>query len=252
VENRIFPRLRVQSADFYIETRFSVIHEDADLVVVDKPSPLACHPVGSYFEKNLHSLLKGDPRWAHETLRFTHRLDAATSGVVVIAKTALAARSIGIQFMRGEVKKRYRALVFGDAPEEGSIDIPLGHDASSGFQTVRVPDYEAGEAASTRFRRLERSGGYSTLEVEPLTGRTHQIRAHLAFAGHPVVGDKIYIDLTVFQRYVTHGIEPALLRKVKMRRLALHATALELRHPSTGREMLFESPAPDFRRELEP
>lgn len=253
----VYPRDRVRAADFYIDTKFSVLHEDDAILVIDKPSPLAVHPVGSYFELNLHSLLKKDPRWEGAKLHFAHRLDAETSGVIVAAKNHDAARFLGIEFMNGRVHKKYEALVFGEAPTEGEIAIPLGHDAASGFQTVRIPDFEAGEAAATRYRRLwtrvdERSGAvYSAVELEPLTGRTHQIRAHLSFIGHPVVGDKIYIDLSIFQRYVVHGIDDEMLGRVKLRRLALHAASIEFAHPSGGR-VKFESRVPDFFKDLNP
>ncbi|HTL70013.1 MAG TPA: RluA family pseudouridine synthase [Candidatus Eisenbacteria bacterium] len=249
---RTYPRERVKSADFYIDTRFGILHEDADFLAVDKPAPLAVHPVGSYFDLNLHTLLKKDPRWADAKLHFTHRLDAETSGVVLLAKTHEAARHAGIEFMNGRVKKKYHALVFGETRDaEGEIDIPLGRDHCSGFQTVRIPDPDAGEWACTRWRRLWSRGGYSWLEVEPLSGRTHQIRAHLSFIGHPIVGDKIYIDLAIFQKYVVHGMDPEMLSRLKLRRLALHATSLSMARPG-GEEMAFRSEPPDFMGQILP
>ncbi len=243
--------LAIDRPGFYIDLDFHILHEDEDLLVVDKPAPLAVHPVGSYRELNLHSLLKKDARWADCRLRLTHRLDAETSGVLVIAKTEEAARGVGISFLKGQVSKRYRALVFGvPAEKESSIDAKLGYDKSSGFQTVRIRDEEAGETAFTRYRVLEEHGDYASLEVEPLTGRTHQIRAHLALAGHPIVGDKIYIDLDIFRRYVLGGLDEAMLEKVKLPRLALHATSIELKHPRTHETMRFVSDAPDFLKGL--
>ncbi len=245
---------RINAPDFYIRTDFKIIHEDDDLLVVDKPAPLAVHPVGSYFERNLHTLLKKDPRWADTKLHFAHRLDAETSGVIVAAKNYEAARFLGIEFLNGRVEKRYHALVFGvPAQARGQIDFPLGNDKSSGFQTVRVID-AAGETASTRYRVLEswegEDGAYSALEVEPLTGRTHQIRAHLSFIGHAVVGDKIYIDLNIFSRYVVHGIEEQMLQRVKLPRLALHASSIAFTHPASRERVVFVSAAPDFKAEL--
>ncbi len=247
----IFPRERVQSENFFIDTRFGVIHEDEEILVIEKPAPLAVHPVGSYFEKNLHTLLTRDPRWLGQKIHFTHRLDAETSGVIVAAKSHDAARFIGIEFLKGRVKKKYHALVFGEpAQQEGQIDFPLGNDASSGFHTVRTLDHENGEKAFTRYRVVWSKGGYSYLEIEPLTGKTHQIRAHLSFIGHPIVGDKIYIDLTIFSRYVVNGLDEAMLQRLKLPRLALHASAISFRHPKKGEEVTFESNAPDFMGEI--
>ncbi len=219
--------------------------------MVDKPAPLAVHPVGAYAELNLHSLLKKDPRWENTALHLAHRLDAETSGVLVIAKTEAAARSMGIEFLKRRVRKKYKALVFGSPKEkEGEINFPLGYDKSSGFQTVRVIDADNGEAAATRFKVLWSKEEYSYLEVEPLTGRTHQIRAHLSFIGHPIVGDKIYIDLSLFTRYVMNGLDDAMLERLKLPRLALHASSLTFRHPRDKNEVTYESEPPDFFAEI--
>ena len=98
MQNSVFPRDRVRQDNFFVNTDFQVIHEDAAILVVDKPAPLAVHPVGSYSELNLHSLLKKDTRWASAKIHFVHRLDAETSGVILIAKTYEAARFLGKEF----------------------------------------------------------------------------------------------------------------------------------------------------------
>ncbi len=239
--------LASERPNFYIDLDYRILHEDEELLVVDKPAPLAVHPVGSYRELNLHSLLKKDARWAGCRLRLTHRLDAETSGVLVIAKTEEAARGVGMSFLKGQVAKKYRALVFGvPAEKEGFIDARLGYDKSSGFQTVRIRDDEAGETAFTRYRVLSTHGDYASLEIEPLTGRTHQIRAHLALAGHPIVGDKIYIDLNIFRRYVLGGLDEDMLQTIKLPRLALHASSIEFKHPRTHETIRFVSEVPDL------
>lgn len=227
-----------------------MIAEDADYLVLEKPAPLAVHAVGAYAELNLHTILKKDPRWADFPIGFAHRLDAETSGVILATKNREAASFAGIEFLAGRVKKTYRALVFG-RPEasEGEIDLPLGRDLSSGFQTVRVHD-PAGEAARTRWRLLESDGNYSWLEVEPQTGRTHQIRAHLSLIGHPVVGDKIYVNVDHFRRYVLGGLDAEMLASLKLPRLALHATRLEIRHPATRESVRYDSTSPDFRKAI--
>ncbi len=251
MDARAVPRFRERSLRFFVDTRFGVIHEDEDLLVLEKPAPLAVHPVGSYGELNLHSLVRKDPRWADTNVHFAHRLDSETSGVILAAKTHEAARSCGIEFMKGRARKLYHALVFGrPSLPEGTIAVPLGSDKSSGFQTVRVPDLDKGERAATRYRVLRTDGAYSLLEVSPFTGRTHQIRAHLSFIGNPIVGDKIYIDISLFQRYVLGGIDDEMLGRLKLRRLALHSSELTIRHPRTRRIVTFRSPAPDFYSEM--
>ena len=233
--------------NFHIAVDFGVIHEDDDILVLEKPSPIAVHAVGVYAELNLHSLLKKDPRWKDCDIRFAHRLDAETSGVLVAAKTAEAARFLGIEFLNGRVEKKYQALVFGVPPHaEGRIDFRLGTDASSGFQTVRVRDDVKGEEAHTRYRLIFTDGHYSLLELEPLTGRTHQLRAHLALLGTPIVGDKIYNDLNIFREYVMFGLNDAMLERIKLPRMALHAVSLAFRHPTTRERIEFRSKAPAF------
>ena len=230
---------------------FSVIHEDEHLLILDKPAPLAVHPVGAYQELNLHSLLKKDRRWRDTALRFVHRLDAETSGVICAAKTEEAARFVGTEFLKNRVEKTYQTLVFGTpSPPEGEIKIRLGHDASSGFQTVRIADEKDGEEAATKYRVLWSAGGYSWLEVKPLTGRTHQIRVHLSLVGHPIVGDKIYIDLNIFREYVVGGLSTEMLKRVMLPRLALHASSLSFRHPLTREMTLFTSKAPAFMQQI--
>lgn len=251
-----FTRLRrseTDPANFFVDTHFSVIHEDDDILVLEKPAPLAVHPVGAYSELNLHSLLKKDLRWQETDIRFVHRLDAETSGVICAAKTQDAARFLGIEFLNGRVEKKYRALVHGlPAMGEGEIDYRLGTDLSSGFQTVRVRDDVKGEPARTRYRVIFTDLKYSFLEIEPLTGRTHQIRAHLQMLGHPIVGDKIYNDLNIFREYVMFGLNEAMLDKLKLPRMALHATNLAFTHPRTKERVEFQSNPPLFALQVRP
>ena len=110
-------------------------------------------------------------------------------------------------------------------------------------QHIRTPD-PGGEKARTDYQVLSGAGGYSLLKVIPRTGRTHQIRAHLSFLGHPIVGDKIYIDPRIFGRYIQEGWQEDMRSVVKAERLLLHATTLEFRHPVTGQMVKFTSQVP--------
>ncbi len=223
---------------FYVDTRYGIIHEDEDILVIDKPAPLAVHPVGSYGDLNLHTLLKKDPRWVDSPIKLVHRLDAETSGVIVITKNYEAARSLGKQFLAGQVDKTYEAVVFGcPAEAKGDMNFPLGYDSTSGFQTIRIKDEINGEIAHTRYEVLSSNAEYARVKLTPLTGRTHQLRAHLAILGHPIVGDKIYVDLNIFVRYVKGGLDAEMIARLKLPRLALHASEISFLHPN-GRERM--------------
>ena len=237
--------MQILRDNFYVDTKYRIIHEDEDFLVIDKPAPLAVHPVGAYSELNLHTLLKNDPRWTECDLKMAHRLDAETSGVLVVAKNYEAARSLGKQFLQGRVQKEYEAVVFGcPAQAQGEIVFPLGVDDSSGFQTIRTWDAEHGETAHTKFEVLRSSACYARVKLMPLTGRTHQLRAHMAFSGHPIVGDKIYVDLNLFSRYVKGGLDQEILERLKLPRLALHAARLSFEHPRTRTQVSFSAPLP--------
>ncbi|MBP9733051.1 MAG: RluA family pseudouridine synthase [Candidatus Omnitrophica bacterium] len=229
--------------NFYVDTAFRVLHEDADLVVVDKPAPLAVHPVGMYRDLNLQSLMLKDARWAGTPVKTVHRLDAETSGVLIIAKNTAAAGHLGRQFEQGHIRKGYEAIVFGaPALPAGEIVDPLGYDKSSGFQTVRIRDVENGESAHTCYEVISCGGGYARVRLTPLTGRTHQLRAHLAILGHPIVGDKIYVDLNLFERYVRGGMDAEILERLKLPRLALHASWISFVHPTKNEAVRYEAP----------
>ena len=238
---------RLSSGNFFIDTEYRILHEDEDLIVVDKPAPLAVHPVGAYKELNLQSLMLKDPRFAGVQIKTVHRLDAETSGVLIIAKNHEAARFLGGEFEAGRVRKKYEAIVFGcPAQLGGDILDPLGYDASSGFQTVRVRDTEAGESAHTRYEVIRAGADYAHVRLTPLTGRTHQLRVHLALLGHPIVGDKIYVDLDLFERYVSGGLDEAILGRLKLPRLALHASEITFTHPRSRETRTFFCALPEL------
>ncbi len=229
--------------DLYVATNYRILFEDDHFLVVDKPAPLPVHPVGRFKEKNLLSLLKKEVRTNGGGLQIINRLDSETSGLVLVSKASAMAGRLGALFEKREVAKEYLAVVLGTpSAGEGTISIPLGTATTNGHH-VRVPDAN-GETARTDYQVLGRFGEYALLKVVPHTGRTHQIRAHLSFQGHPVVGDKIYIDPRIFERYIQKGWQEDMRSTVKAERLLLHAAMLEFRHPATGRLVKFTSQAP--------
>jgi len=230
-------------ADLYVETGYRILYEDEFFLAADKPAPLPVHPVGRFREKNLLSLLIRDLRPGGEGLRIVNRIDSETSGVVLVAKSAASAGKLGILFQDRKVVKEYHAVVLGTPePKEGTIAISLGTHLESGHN-IRKPDLE-GETAQTDYQTLCSNGTYSLLKVIPQTGRTHQIRAHLAFLGHAIGGDKIYIDPRVFDQYIREGWLEEMRPIVKAKRLLLHASQLQFIHPVTGASVKIASAIP--------
>ena len=212
----------------------SVLYEDDEIAVLDKPSGMVVHPGSGIRTGTLvHALLHRYPeiRDVGEADRpgIVHRLDKETSGVIVVARTPAALVELKRQFKSREVKKVYLALVVGrPARAEGSLDWPIGRHRSHGARMSIVT--EKPRTAITEYRILRELGAFTLLEVRPLTGRTHQIRVHLAAAGHPVAGDGRYGSRR------TGG--------TRFARLFLHAHQLSFSHPSSGSRMTFTSPLP--------
>ena len=208
-----------------------IIYEDDDLLVVDKPAGLIVHPAPGHPAHTLvNAILAHFPHLADigDFLRpgVVHRLDKDTSGVMLVAKNSAAQADLAKQFKSHSVTKAYLALVKGKLePEEGIIEADIGRDPR---HRQRMAVVAAGREARTKYRVVKYIGGYTLLEVRPETGRTHQIRVHLAAIGFPVVGDKIY------------GVKsPHLSRQF------LHACRLGFKLPSTGKYIEFESALPE-------
>jgi 23S rRNA pseudouridine1911/1915/1917 synthase len=205
-----------------------ILHEDAAILAIDKPAGMPSHPtyartLGTALQIAEAQLRRREGRKV--ALWPLHRLDAATSGVLLFAKTQAAARAVNQNFARRRVEKRYRALVRGVPGETGGeIRLPLveGH--------LRTEAAAGGKEAVTRYQILERFADAALLEIEPLTGRMHQIRVHLARIGHPVLGDA---------KYGGEADRPSAAR------LMLHASSVALPHPVGGRPFIVESPLPD-------
>lgn len=213
----------------------AVIYEDEDLVVVDKPVGVAAHPsVGWDGPTVLGALAAAGIRVASvgaaERAGIVHRLDAGTSGLMVVAKSDRAYSELKRQFHDREVTKIYHAVVQGHPdPLAGTIDAPIGRHPGSSWKFAITAD---GKDSVTHYETLEAFPGASLLEIHLETGRTHQIRVHLAAQRHPCVGDAMY------------GADPTLSARLGLTRQWLHALKLGFRHPATGELVEFESNYP--------
>ncbi len=220
-----------------------ILFQDTYLLVINKPAGLATLPDGydpslphikSLLEKNFGSL------W------IVHRLDKDTSGVLLLARTAAAHRAMNTQFEQHLVAKVYHALVIGSPDwQEKTVDLPLRPNGDRQHRTV--VDLQHGKPATTHLKVLERFHGYALLEASPETGRTHQIRAHLATLGLAIIGDRLYkvkpafpperksTQLEADQEHILHFSEG----------MGLHARSLEISHPGSGERLNFCAPYPE-------
>ena len=214
----------------------SVLYEDDDVLVVDKPAGMVVHPGAGHPTGTLAAAVLahapgmagvGGPRRPG----IVHRLDKDTSGLLVMAKTARAYDSLTVQLAARTVTRRYRAVVHGRVKAtEGVVDAPIGRHPRDRVRMAVIP---RGKRAVTRYRVLERFSQFSDLDVGLETGRTHQIRVHMASLGHPVAGDDLYGGRA--------GRAPL---PVRLEGLALHAAELAFVHPVTESRLQFASPLP--------
>ncbi len=216
-----------------------ILYEDKWLLVVNKPSGMVVHPgAGKRSGTLVHALLgRGEPLSNDSGDRrpgIVHRLDKDVSGVLLVAKNNQAHRHLQDQFASRTVRKIYVALVHGKVEfQEGHVFKPIGPDPSVHAKMKVCEESESSKDAQTFYRVIERYGSKTLLEVQIITGRTHQIRVHLAWAGYPVVGDPVYGN--------KHDGAP---------RLALHARSIEFAHPKTGKKVKVESPLPFLMTEM--
>ncbi len=220
-----------------------VVHEDDDLLVVDKPVGVAAHPSPGWTGPTVIGGLAAaghrvSTSGAEERQGVVHRLDVGTSGLMVVAKSERAYTVLKDAFRERTVDKRYHTLVQGHPdPLVGTIDAPIDRHPTSAYKFAVVA---GGRESVTHYELLEAFRHASLLEVHLETGRTHQIRVHMAALKHPCVGD------------VTYGADPTLARRLGLERQWLHAVRLSFAHPADGREVSFESPyAPDLQRALD-
>ncbi|GGO69628.1 RluA family pseudouridine synthase [Nocardioides deserti] len=212
-----------------------IIHDDDAIVVIDKPVGVAVHPSPGWSGPTVVGHLAGAgfriaTSGASERQGIVQRLDVGTSGVMVIAKSEHAYSVLKNAFRNRTVDKTYHALVQGHPdPLEGTVDAPIGRHPKADYKFAVMAD---GRASVTHYNTLEAHRFASLLEVHLETGRTHQIRVHMAALKHPCVGD------------ITYGADPTLARRVGLERQWLHAVRLGFEHPETGEQVSYESTYP--------
>ena len=216
----------------------AVVHEDDHLLVIDKPAGLVVHPAaGNWTGTLLNGLLHHAPALAGlPRCGIVHRLDKDTSGLLVVAKTLEAHKSLVDQLRARTMSREYRALALGQLAGGGTVDAPIGRHP---VRRTAMAVTRAGKPAVTDYRVLARFHGCTLLAVRLHTGRTHQIRVHMAHIGHPLVGDPVY------GRGASSGSGATVAAVRAFPRQALHAIRLGLVHPRNGAAMTWEAPIPD-------
>jgi len=232
-----------------------IIYEDGDIIILNKQADLIVHPArGNTHGTLVNALVYYADRLSKGSGEFrpgiVHRLDRNTTGVMVVAKTDTAHWRLARQFELRKVKKTYLAIVHGGPELEADcIKQPLGvHPIVREKYAIRP---EVGKQAITFYEVIERFRGFSLLKVTPKTGRTHQIRVHLSYIKHPVIGDDMYGGRSVYPWQIedTDSIGAAVEEPI-IARCALHASTLEFKHPTTGEIVKFEAPLPEDMQSL--
>lgn len=212
-----------------VDLPFPILYEDEDILVINKPADMPTHPSLNHYENTLANAAAFYFANKDETFCFRciNRLDRDTTGLTILAKHMVSCSMLQEDMLKREIKREYLAIVDGVVEEdEGIIEAPIGRKEGSTIE--RMVDYEKGERAVTHYKVIERKKKLSLVSLRLETGRTHQIRVHMASIGHPLIGDFLY--------------NPS---DKQMKRQALHAWHLSFRHPITKEEMCFEAPIPD-------
>lgn len=240
----------------------NILFEDADILLINKPAGMVVHPgSGNYTGTLLNGvafyLQKQNPDISESILpRFglVHRIDKNTSGLLILAKTDVAMRQLAKQFFDHTISRKYHALVWGDMQnDEGTINAHVGRHQRHRKQFEAYPEGDHGKEAITHYKVLERLGYVTLVECVLETGRTHQIRVHMKHIGHPLFNDDFYggdkiVKGTVFAKYKQFVENCFMICK----RQALHAKTLGFIHPTTGKEMFFETElAEDMKRVID-
>jgi tRNA pseudouridine32 synthase/23S rRNA pseudouridine746 synthase len=206
------------------DTPLDILHEDAAIIVVNKPAGLLTVPGKLENRQDCLVTRLQAARWDALTV---HRLDCDTSGVIIFARTKQAQGFLGQEFEQRRAHKTYIARLQGRlTPDSGTVDLPLGSDWD--YRPRQKVDHQNGRPAVTDWQVIDRTDTETRVRLTPHTGRSHQLRVHMLALGHPILGDQIYAPATT----ATHP------------RLMLHAESLSLHHPVTGQRVTFTAPAP--------
>ena len=237
VETEVLPQERSPAAQ---EIPLDIVYEDASIIVINKPAGLVVHPAAGNWSGTLQNALlhyapelDGIPRAG-----IVHRLDKETSGLMVVARTLTAHKSLVEQLQERSVSREYLALVFGPVVAGGTVEGDIGRHP---VERKRMAVVANGKPAITHYRVEQRFAHHTLLRVKLETGRTHQIRVHMAHIHHPIVGDPVYGGRLRIPAGISESLQEALRG---FRRQALHATRLELDHPETDERIGWEVPMP--------
>lgn len=229
-----------------------IVYEDEDLVIVNKKPGMVVHPgYGNYTGTLVNALayhFEHLPMFKTDELRpgLVHRIDKNTSGLLVIAKNELSKNKLAKQFYDHTIERKYQALVWGAPDEKGTVEGHIGRNLKDRKKMHVFPDGEFGKHAITHYKLIEKLGYVSLIECQLETGRTHQIRIHMQFIGHPLFNDDTYggdkilkgTTFTKYKQFVQNCFD-------MLPRQALHAKSLGFIHPRTGEEMFFETDLPE-------
>ena len=225
-----------------------VVYEDDDIIVVNKPVGLVTHPgAGNWTGTLANALLHYEPSLATlDRAGIVHRLDKNTSGLMVVARSELAQKNLVEQLQTHAVSREYSAIVYGHMISGGTVDAPIGRDPKDRIRQAVVEEGE-GKEAVTHYRVIDRFAHHTHVKCILETGRTHQIRVHMAHIEHPLIADPMYGGKVRFPKKADEALKDVLKG---FNRQALHAKKLTLMHPISGEEMSWKAPLPQDLQDL--
>ena len=231
-----------QSNDWVAEEiPLNIVYEDEDIIIINKQFGLVTHPgAGNWTGTLANALLYYDPSLSKlDRVGIVHRLDKNTSGLMVVARNEKAQKYLTDQLQSHSVEREYSAIVYGHMIAGGTVDEPIGRDSRD---RVKQAVLSSGKDAITHYRAIDRFKSHTHVKAILETGRTHQIRVHLSYVGHSLIGDPMYGGRVRFPKKASEELKEALM---SVKRQALHSKKLTLIHPISGESMSWNAPLPD-------